>query len=61
MPVVSITRVRVRSWAYVPAFFVDTLRSARQAARADGNLHVALLRDRRNTFWTDDAQAARVV
>jgi hypothetical protein len=31
---------------------LDTLRSARQAARADGNLHVALLRDRHRTFWT---------
>jgi hypothetical protein len=52
MPIVSITRVRVRSWSYVPAFFIQTLRIARQAARADGNLAVTLLRDRRNTFWT---------
>jgi hypothetical protein len=52
MPVVSITRLRVRSWAYFPAFFVQTLRIAWQAARADGNLAVKLLRDRRNTFWT---------
>jgi hypothetical protein len=28
------------------------LRIARQAAKADGNLAVKLLRDRRNTFWT---------
>ncbi|MGH9742195.1 MAG: DUF3291 domain-containing protein [Candidatus Acidiferrum sp.] len=28
------------------------LRSARQAARAEGNLAIKLLRDRRNTFWT---------
>jgi hypothetical protein len=52
MPVVSITRLRVRSWSYLPAFFVQTLRIARQAAGADGNLAVRLLRDRRNTFWT---------
>ena len=52
MPVVSITRIRVRSWSYLPAFFVQTLRIARQAARADGSLAVMLLRDRRNTFWT---------
>ena len=52
MPIVSITRIRVRSWSYLPAFFVQTLRIARQAARADGSLAVALLRDRRNTFWT---------
>jgi hypothetical protein len=52
MPIVSITRLRVRSWSYLPAFFVQTLRSAWQAARSDGNLAVKLLRDRRNTFWT---------
>jgi heme-degrading monooxygenase HmoA len=52
MPFVSITRLRVRSWSYVPAFVVQTFRIARQAARADGNLAVKLLRDRRNTFWT---------
>ena len=52
MPVVSITRIRVRSWPYVPAFFVQTFRSAWQAARSDGNLAVRLLRDRGNTFWT---------
>ena len=52
MPVVSITRLRVRSWRYLPGFLIQTLRIARQAARADGNLAVRLLRDRRNTFWT---------
>lgn len=52
MPIVSITRLRVRSWRYLPAFFVQTLRIAWQAARADGSLGVTLLRDRRNTFWT---------
>ena len=52
MPIVSITRLRVRSWPYLPVFFVQTLRSARQAAKAEGNLAVSLLRDRRNTFWT---------
>jgi heme-degrading monooxygenase HmoA len=52
MPFVSITRLRVRSWFYFPAFFVQTLRIARQAARADGNLTVKLLRDHRNAFWT---------
>jgi hypothetical protein len=52
MAFVSITRLRVRSWYYLPAFFVQTLRIARQAARADGNLGVKLLRDDRNVFWT---------
>jgi hypothetical protein len=52
MPVVSITRLRVRSWRYLPAFFIRTLAIARQAARAGGILKVTLLRDARNTYWT---------
>ena len=52
MPVVSITRLRVRSWRYLPPFFITTLRVLRQAGRAEGNLRIALLKDSRNTFWT---------
>jgi heme-degrading monooxygenase HmoA len=52
MPFVSITRLRVRSWRFLPIFFVQALRSGRQAAAADGNLATRLLRERRNTFWT---------
>ncbi len=52
MPVVSITRLRVRSWRYLPAFFLKTLRVLRQARNAEGNLRIALLKDSRNTFWT---------
>jgi heme-degrading monooxygenase HmoA len=52
MAIVSITRLRVRHWWFLPQFFVYALRSARQAAAADGNLAVTLLRDRNNTFWT---------
>jgi len=52
VPFVSITRLRVRSWRFMPMFFVYAIRSSRQAARAEGNLGIKLLRDRRNTFWT---------
>jgi hypothetical protein len=52
MPLVSITRLRIRSWRFLPGFFFYAFRSSRQAARAEGNLAVKLLRDRRNTFWT---------
>ena len=52
MPVVSITRLRVRSWRFLPLFFLRTFQAARQAATSEGNLAVALLRDRGNTFWT---------
>jgi hypothetical protein len=52
MPFVSITRLRLRSWRFLPMFAWYALRSSRQAARAEGNLASKFLRDRRNTFWT---------
>lgn len=58
MPIVSITRLRIRSWSYLPLFFFQALRIARQAARADGNLAVKMLADRRNTYWTSTSWAS---
>jgi heme-degrading monooxygenase HmoA len=52
MPVVSITRLRVRSWGYFLPFIVYALRSSRQAKHSRGNLGVSLLRDTDRTFWT---------
>jgi hypothetical protein len=52
MALVSITRLRLRSWRFLPMFAWYVLRSARQAARAEGNLAAKLLREQRNTFWT---------
>lgn len=52
MPLVSVTRLRVRSWRYMLPFVFFALRSSRQAKVAEGNLHVALLRDAQSTFWT---------
>ena len=52
MPVVSITRLRVRSWSYFPAFLITALRAAWQAKNADGSLAVKIFRERRNAFWT---------
>jgi hypothetical protein len=57
MTVISITRLRVRSWRYLPMFFLQALRSARQAAKANGNLATKLLREHRNTFWTSTSWA----
>jgi hypothetical protein len=48
---VSITRLRVRSWRFLPIFFLQALRTGRQAAGADGNLSTRLLRERQ-AFWT---------
>jgi Domain of unknown function (DUF3291) len=52
MPLVSITRLRVRSFRYLPGFLLGALRSAREAKRAPGNLAVALLSDAKLAFWT---------
>jgi hypothetical protein len=52
MALISITRLRIRRWWFLPQFVFESLRSSKQAARADGNIHVALLRDRHLTFWT---------
>ncbi len=49
---VSLTRLRVRSWRYLPAFFLQAFRSARQAKSAAGVISVSVLRDAHNTFWT---------
>jgi Domain of unknown function (DUF3291) len=52
MPIISITRLRVRSWRYLPAFYLSVIRVARQARNAPGNLAVRILADKRSTFWT---------
>ena len=52
MPVVSVTRLRVRSLLFLPAFVLASTRIAKQAREAEGNLGVKLLRDRHNAFWT---------
>jgi len=52
MPFVSITRLRVRSWRYLPGFLLQSVRAARQAKGAPGNLSVSLLRDAELAFWT---------
>lgn len=52
MPFVAMTRLRVRSWRYLPSFLVWALRSALQARSAQGSLAVAVLAEARRTFWT---------
>ena len=52
MPVVSITRLRIRSWRYMPQFAYYAIRTRQQASRAQGNRGVQLLREPGNVFWT---------
>jgi hypothetical protein len=52
MPLVSVTRLHVRSLRFMPSFIIDALRSAQQARKSAGFLGGALMRDVRNVFWT---------
>ncbi|HET6399450.1 MAG TPA: DUF3291 domain-containing protein, partial [Candidatus Thermoplasmatota archaeon] len=52
MPLVSVTRLRLRKARYVPAFMLWSLRSKWQAERSPGFLGGILLADRERTYWT---------
>jgi hypothetical protein len=52
MVFVSITRLRIRSWRFMPRFMVHTLGTLRQCRGADGFMGGSLLPDRTRTFWT---------
>jgi hypothetical protein len=52
MPFVSVTRLRVRSWRYLPGFLAQSLGVLVQAKFARGNLSAAVLRDLDLAFWT---------
>ena len=49
---VSVTRLRVRSIRFLPAFLVHAWRSERQVRRSPGFEAGSLLPDPRRTFWT---------
>jgi hypothetical protein len=52
MPVISVTRLRVRALKYMPGFYWYAIQSQFQAKRASGCLHAITLRDAHRTFWT---------
>ena len=52
MTFVSLTRLRIRSFRFVPLFAVHTWRSLRQIRSARGFQTGAILADRGWTFWT---------
>ena len=55
MAFISLTRIRVRSFRYMPGFVWFSIRSSWQARHAPGFLGMRLLADRRLTFWTATA------
>lgn len=52
MAVISVTRLRVRSWRFMPGFILSAARVGKQTVQAEGCLAAKVLRDRRNAFWT---------
>ena len=52
MTFISVTRLRVRSWRYLPQFVWQSLKTGRQAERAAGFQGGKLLREAGNAFWT---------
>jgi len=52
MPLISITRLRVRSWTYLPGFLWDTFQSVRQVRRSPGFLGGSLVVHSGYVFWT---------
>jgi hypothetical protein len=49
---ISLTRLRLRRWWYLPEFFWRSARSIAQAKSSVGFLAGATLADKRRTFWT---------
>ena len=52
MNFVSVTRLRLRHWRYLPAFLWHASGSLRQARRAPGQLHTYVARQHGLVFWT---------
>jgi len=52
MPFVATTRLRLRSWRFVPGLIWFAFRSRAQARSAPGNLAALTLREANHTFWT---------
>jgi hypothetical protein len=55
MPLISVTRLRIRSPWFLPAFFWNSLWSILQARCAPGCLAAKTLTDANRTFWTKTA------
>ena len=52
MSTVSVTRLRVRSWKFLPRFFFHAIRSAWQVRKVSGVQSATLLREDWRTYWT---------
>ncbi|MGB6193101.1 MAG: DUF3291 domain-containing protein [Terracidiphilus sp.] len=55
MPVISITRLRIRKALFLPGFFLAAMRIGKQARASQGNLAVRVFADSHKAFWTATA------
>ena len=66
MPFVSVTRLRIRAFRFLPGFALHAVRTRSQVRRAPGFAGGAILADRGWTFWTltawsDEADMRRYI
>jgi heme-degrading monooxygenase HmoA len=59
MPVIVVTRLRLRDPAHFDEFFASAVAVTQQATSSDGNLGADVLADANNVFWTVSAWQAR--
>ena len=63
MSFISLTRLRIRSWRFLPMFFYHAVQTLSQAKKAPGNVSAIVLNDANRVFWTmsvwTDEQAMR--
>jgi hypothetical protein len=50
--IISVTRLRLRSWRYLLPFFLQTIRILLQTMRTEGFRNGRLLADQKLVFWT---------
>ena len=59
MPVIVVTRLRLRDPAFFDEFFASAVAVAEQAKNSEGNLGADVLAEADNTFWTSTAWQER--
>jgi heme-degrading monooxygenase HmoA len=52
MPVIVVTRLRLRDPAFFDEFFASAVAAMEQAQHSEGNLGAEVLADAHNTYWT---------
>jgi hypothetical protein len=59
MPIIVVTRLRLRDPAFFDEFFAHAVAVTEQARNSQGNLHADVLAEANNTYWTRTAWLER--